>query len=164
MPKSIIIAAMSEDRVIGIPGGMPWDIPEEYAHYLHAIRDQTVIMGRVTFDIFGVDLTSRHALVISRSLPPGPGHEGYRSLEAARNRGQDLGRTVFVAGGASVYSQALTWVDEMWLSVIKGAYQGSVYFPDFSPADWEITQRTDHAQFELVQYQRGARSSHLSNL
>ena len=42
----IVIGAMSTDRVIGNGDGMPWDVPEEYAHFLRLVDGQTIIIGR----------------------------------------------------------------------------------------------------------------------
>ena len=55
----IVISAMSRERVIGQGEGMPWDVPAEFDQFLGFIRDQTVIMGRRSWEIFGADLTSR---------------------------------------------------------------------------------------------------------
>jgi len=155
MPQPIIlIAALSRDRVIGTRDGMPWQIPEEYQQYLSFIRDQTVVMGRRSYEIFGADLTSRHALVVSRSLSPGEGYQVVRSLDDALSAGQQLDRKVFVAGGASVYAQALPLADEMYLSYIEGAYAGSAYFPAFDVAAWAVAERQAHPQFEWVRYRR----------
>ena len=38
-PPLIVIAAMTPDRVIGRDDGLPWDLPEEYAHFLECIRE-----------------------------------------------------------------------------------------------------------------------------
>lgn len=62
----IIISAMSRDRVIGSGEGMPWNVPEEYQQFLSFVEDQTVIMGRRSYEIFGPDLTSAHTVVVSR--------------------------------------------------------------------------------------------------
>ena len=63
----IIIGAMSTERVIGNGDGMPWDVPEEYAHFLRIVDGQTIIIGRRSYEIFGDGLTSAHTVVVSRS-------------------------------------------------------------------------------------------------
>ena len=63
----IIIAAMSGDRVIGSGDGMPWHIPEEFDQSLRFVEGETVIMGRRSYEIFGTDLTSEHAISVWRS-------------------------------------------------------------------------------------------------
>lgn len=151
----ILISALARNRVIGTQDGMPWQIPEEYQQYLGFIRDQTVIMGRRTYEIFGADLTSRYVLVVSRSLAPGEGYQVCGSLEDALVAAQQLDREIFVAGGASIYAQALPLADEMYLSFIEGEYAGVAFFPEFDPEVWEVVERRKHSQFEFVKYRRG---------
>ena len=50
MPTFHAIAAMSENRVIGDQGKMPWQLPEEYRWFKHKTMGGTLIMGRKTFD------------------------------------------------------------------------------------------------------------------
>jgi dihydrofolate reductase len=150
----IIIAAMAENRVIGSGDGLPWDVPEEYEQYRRFIADQTVIMGRRSFEIFGDDLTSRHAVVVSRSKKHIEGAVVCGSLEEAAEKAATFGRTVFINGGASIYEQALPLADEMYLSIIKGRYAGDAYFPEFDEIEWEIVERQDHDEFEFRHYRR----------
>lgn len=42
----IIIAAASENNVIGIEGRIPWDIPEDRKRFRDITKDHPVIMGR----------------------------------------------------------------------------------------------------------------------
>jgi len=148
------IAALGTDRVIGSGEGMPWNVPEEYAHFLSLIEGQTVLMGRRSWQIFGNDLTSAHNIVISRSARGFEGAEVARSLEAAIERGRVLGKTLFCAGGAGIYAQALPHADAMFLSYVKGEFTGDAYFPAFDEADWVVERRVDHAGFEYVVYRR----------
>ena len=149
----IIIAAMAANRVIGNQGALPWDVPEEYEQYLGFVRGQTVIMGRRSYEIFKEDLTSDFNLVISRSARDIEGAivvgEVPKAIEAARQ----LGRTVFVAGGASIYSQAIPYADQMYISYIKGEYPGDAFFPDFGD-EWSEEKFEEHQRFRFVSYKR----------
>jgi len=153
-PSIILIAAMSRERVIGTPGGMPWSVPEEYTHYLDQIRDQTVVMGRRTFELFGADLTSRHTLVLSRTLPAGPGYAVYGDLDTLVAAAQARGRTIFVAGGSRVYAQLMPRADRMHLSEIRGEYVGTAYFPPFGAADWRLEEEVDHGDWVYREWER----------
>lgn len=154
----ILIAALADNRVIGSGDGMPWSIPEEYAQYLDFVRDQTVIMGRRSWEIFGDDLTAKHALVVSRSSPPLEGAEVCGSLERAIERGRELGGTLFCAGGAGIYAQAMPLASQMYLSFIKGDFEGDAYFPEIDDSAWEIERELDHSAFRFVAYRRRDRA------
>lgn len=150
----IIIGAMSTNRVIGRDDGMPWDVAEEYAHFLRLIEGQTVIIGRRSYEIFGGTLTSAHNVVVSRSAGDVAGAIVVPSIEDALRVAKSFGATVFSGGGASIYAQTIPLADTMYLSYIKGNYTGDAYFPEFSEQEWVVEQREDHARFEFVVYRR----------
>jgi dihydrofolate reductase len=150
----IIIGAMAANRVIGNGDGMPWDIPEEYAHFLKLIDGQTIIIGRRSYEIFREGLTSAHTIVVSRSGGAIPGALIVRSIEDAVREARQFGPAVFSAGGASVYAQTIPLADAMYLSYIKGEYAGDVYFPAFNEDDWDVEKREDYPRFEFVMYRR----------
>ena len=151
----IIIAAMGTNRVIGVGEGMPWHIPEEYEQYIRHVSGQTVIMGRRSWAIFGRDLTTTHNIVVSRSGQV-TGALSVPSLELALAQAEEVGRTIFIAGGASIYTQALEsdCVDEMYLSTIHGDYTGDSFFPAWNEANWDVVRREPHARFDFVVWRR----------
>ncbi len=150
----IIISAMSEDRVIGDGDGMPWSVPAEYQQYLRFVGGNTVIMGRKSYEIFGPDLPhGTTTLVISRSSSI-DGATVARSLDEALAIAYGVGKTVFVAGGASIYAQAVSRADEMYLSTIKGRFQGDTYFPEFDADDWIIVEEREETEFIFRRYRR----------
>ena len=150
----IIISAMTKDRVIGSGEGMPWDVPEEYAQFLRFIDGQTVVIGRRSWEIFGDGLTSAHNVVVSRTPGDVRGAVVVPTVEEALKVARSYGRTVFSAGGASIYEQTLPLADTMYLSYIKGHYTGDAYFPAFSDREWSVERREDHPRFEFVVYRR----------
>src|SRR5207247_2666332 len=98
---------MSIDRVIGSGDGMPWDVPEEYARFLRFIEGQTVIIGRRSYRIFGGSLSSAHTVVVTRSAGQLPNAVAVASIEDALRLAESFGRTIFSAGGASIYEQTV---------------------------------------------------------
>lgn len=152
--KKIIISALAENRVIGTAEGMPWNVPEEYRQYLTFIQDQTVIMGRTTYEIFGKDLTSKYTIIVSRTMKPTRDYEVCPSVSQAIRRAESLGRDIYIAGGASIYAQTINQADYLYLSWIKGAYEGIAYFPEIPEGLWAPEFREDHEGFEFVRYRR----------
>jgi dihydrofolate reductase len=150
----IVVGALSTDRVIGSGEGMPWDVPEEYAHFQRLVDGETIVIGRRSFEIFGATLTSAHTVVVSRSARALPGAVVAPDVPAALRAAAAFGRTVFSAGGASVYAQTVPLADAMYLSYIKGRFDGDAYFPAFDAGEWTVERREDHPRFEFVVYRR----------
>jgi dihydrofolate reductase len=149
MPKVVVIAALaSSNRVIGNCGKLPWSIPEDLKRFQQLTLHHTVIMGRKTweFDLEKRPLKNRSLIVVSSRLSDStPGIEVARSLTDAINRCRDRDR-VFIAGGASLYAQALAvseanvpnisgagnlCADQLELTLVDGEYKGDVFFPPF---------------------------------
>lgn len=150
----ILISAMAKNRVIGSGAGMPWNVPEEYRHFLDTVDGETVLMGRRSWEIFGDDLTSAHNIVVSRSIRELAGATVVDDLCAAVELGRSYGRRLFSAGGAQIYAQTMPLADAMHLSFIKGEFEGDAWFPEIDDKIWKVTERRDHPRFEFVVYER----------
>ena len=150
----IIISAIGSNNVIGWGNRMPWNVPEEYRQFLDLIRDQVVIMGRISYEIFKNNLTSKVNLVVTRQPQKYPGVITCSNVVEAVRKGRAYGKTLFSAGGASVYEQTIPLAEKMFLSYIKGDFRGDKFFPQFEEKEWEVEKREDHPQFEFVVYRR----------
>ena len=61
------IFAMSQNRVIGKDGKIPWHIPEDFKFFKEITLGHRVIMGRKTFESLNKkSLVGRENIVISR--------------------------------------------------------------------------------------------------
>jgi dihydrofolate reductase len=150
----IIISALSRDRLIGKGGGLPWHVPEEYNQFLRLIEGQTVIIGRRSYPIYGKTLTSAHNVVVSRSVAELPNAVVVPGIREAIDVAESYGKAVFSAGGSTIYQQTIPLADAMYLSYMKGDFEGDAYFPEFDESLWMVEKREDHPEFEFVVYRR----------
>jgi dihydrofolate reductase len=60
------IAAMSENRVIGQDGKIPWHLPEDFKWFKRQTVGNVVVMGRKTFEGLGKPLPNRTCLILTR--------------------------------------------------------------------------------------------------
>lgn len=149
-----IISAMTVDRVIGSGDGMPWDVPEEYRHFVDSVRGGAVIMGRTSYEIFGPDLEEVESIVLTHRDHSPPGTHKAASVEDAIRIAQELGRKPWIAGGASVYRQALPVADEMHLSVVTGRFEGDAHFPAWDASEWTLVEERLHPSYLFRRYVR----------
>src|SRR4051794_7982902 len=61
-----LVAAVARNGVIGLSGGIPWHLPEDFQHFKKSTLHQTVLMGRTTFESIGRPLPGRDTLVLTR--------------------------------------------------------------------------------------------------
>ncbi|MDZ7708264.1 MAG: dihydrofolate reductase [Trueperaceae bacterium] len=149
-----IISAMTVDRVIGADDGMPWDVPEEYRHFVDSVRGGAVILGRTSYEIFGPDLEEVEAIVLTRRDRAPAGTHKADSVEGAVDIARELGRDPWIAGGASVYRQALPVADEMHLSFVPGRFEGDAYFPVWDADVWTLAEERPHPRYLFRRYVR----------
>ena len=150
----IIIAAMGYNRVIGVDGAMPWWIPEEYQMFLNFITDQSVIFGRSTYGYFSKDLPAKRVYVVTHQNINYEDAVVCHSLEEALDKAGQHPEEVYIAGGGAIYAQAMDLADKMYLSYIKGEYEGDTFFPEFDKTEWKEEKRVDYPKYEFVIYSR----------
>ena len=139
-----LVAAMSENRVIGRGGGLPWHLPKDLAYFKKLTIDHTVIMGRKTFDEVRRPLSNRRNVVVSRGLDFHPrGVVVVPSLEEALALGATENE-VFVIGGGAIFRLALPRADRLYLTVIHAEIEGDTYFPPFDLAAWALEDEEHH--------------------
>ena len=52
-PVISLIAAMAEERVIGIDNSLPWKLPNDMKWFRKQTMGKPIVMGRKTFESFG---------------------------------------------------------------------------------------------------------------
>jgi dihydrofolate reductase len=161
--KSItLVAALAENRCIGVKGRMPWNIPEDYKHFFTLTKGKPCIMGRKTFESIlqeiGKPLPGRDNIVITRGGFGHPGAIVCASIEEALERA--IGPEICIVGGAQIYGQALPFATVLELTHIHKSYEGDTFFPEFGD-DWTEVSRTERPgeppaipPFSFVRYER----------
>lgn len=129
MPSFKAIAAMSENRIIGNQGDIPWHLPEDFKWFKKTTMGDILVMGRKTYESIGRPLPGRQTYVISRTPQSIEGVTCIQSLDALKKIETD--KTIWVAGGGEIYKQMLPLCDELYLSRIHRTVQGDAEFPIF---------------------------------
>ncbi|MBT4162608.1 MAG: dihydrofolate reductase [Gammaproteobacteria bacterium] len=130
-----LIAAQSENRVIGKGLDIPWKVKGEQALFKKITTGGTLIMGRKTYDSIGRPLPGRTTIVVSRNPELVlDGCEVCTSLDAAIKRAFQIGAPIFIAGGGELYRQGLDLADEIHLTTIHTNVDGDIFFPEVPDA------------------------------
>ena len=153
-----MIVCMTEDHVIGKDNDLPWPkIKEDMKHFRKITMGHPIIMGRKTWDSIPEKyrpLPGRTNIVITRQKDLKlKGAEVCDSLTAAIEFALDYaGSAVFIIGGASLYKAAMPFADKIYLTVIKGTYEGDTFFPEIDQNKWskQILKETKNASFQLL--------------
>lgn len=151
----IIISAIGNNHIIGNGDGLPWHIPSEYDQFLGYVKDQTVIMGRRSYEIFKKDMLPERMVVVSRTHKTDRASV-FGSLEEALAYSESFPEDVFICGGQSIYEESIQHADYMYLSFIKGEHQGNVYFPRFDEGEWSVELKEEHDEFVFLIYKKNS--------
>ena len=148
---------MTQERVIGKDNTLPWHIPEELKSFKELTSEQVVIMGRKTYDSLPPKfrpLPNRVNIVISRSMQPQEGIDVCHSIQESIDKAKSYNKDIFIIGGSTIYKEFLPIADTMFISYIKGNFEGDTYFPEFNKEEWDIAETVEFDQFTRIKYVR----------
>ena len=136
-----LIWAEASDRVIGMDRALPWHLPEDMRRFKELTMGSTVVMGRGTWESLPAKfrpLPGRRNIVITRQASyDAPGAEIAASLEEALELADG---DVWIAGGASIYEQALPYADRVVRTRVHLQIEGDTHAPALGP-DWTMVDR-----------------------
>jgi dihydrofolate reductase len=153
--RVVLVAAVAANGVIGRDGGIPWRFAEDMRHFRETTRDNTVLMGRRTFESIGRPLPDRTNIVLTRD--PTWSAEGvlvvpslHRGIELA----QDLPGDLMVGGGTRVYEAAMPYATHQVLTEVHASPEGDTRYPEWDRSAWQETRREPHDGFDFVWWER----------
>ena len=152
-PRLALIAAVAENRVIGVGNRLPWRLKGDLKFFKETTMGKPIVMGRRTWESIGAKpLPGRTNIVVTRQ-------DGYRApggvvchdlpaaVAQARLIAQADGRDeVMVIGGEKLFEYALKSADRLYLTEVHARPIGDAFFPAFDRAEWRETSRRDEPE------------------
>ena len=126
---------MSENRVIGNAGDIPWHLPEDFKWFKKTTMGGILVMGRKTYESIGRPLPGRDTYVLSRTPREITGVHSFTDLEALDNLVTN--QTIWIAGGGEIYKQMLGKCSELYLTRVNRSVEGDAFFPEFE-SDFQL--------------------------
>ncbi len=159
--KISIIAAVSENGIIGINNQLPWHLPSDLKYFKEKTWGHTVITGRRNYESIPPayrPLKGRKNIVITRqSNYQAPGSRVTHSLEEAiRMANSELSTErnleIFIIGGGEIYRQAIPITEVLYITRIHVTIDGDVSFPEFSKTEWKCIQNLPNIPLKEEKY------------
>ncbi len=166
--KRASIWAQTEDGVIGDGKAMLWHVPADFHHFKEKTWGCPLIMGRASYEALGTPLRGRLNIVLTRNQGYNPVNTGQTAKsddhgglavvhsladaftlaeeEAARTGAP----TIWIAGGAQVYKQAMSQVDELVVSYLDlevAAPKHAAVAPNIDPAEWHVINEESDSEW-----------------
>jgi dihydrofolate reductase len=162
MREFALIAAVSENNVIGYKGNIPWNVPEDLKRFKELTSGHPVIMGRKTYESIlsrlGHPLSNRWNIVISRDKHfRSMGITGVvGSVEEALDLAGTKPNLPYVIGGEQIYNQTINLPDarKIELTRVKGIYHGDSFFPRIDSSRWVLSSQVNLESCSFQTYVR----------
>lgn len=134
-----LIAAASENNVIGKNNNLPWTLPNDMKYFKNTTWGMPVIMGRKTFESMQEALAGRINIVITHQQ--GWKKEGaivVNNLNDAIFVAADADcKEVFVVGGGEIYKEAIKIADRIYMTRVHTIVDGDAFFPEIDKKKWK---------------------------
>lgn len=153
MQKISLIAAMSENRVIGKNNRLPWKMPADHEHFRKITKDHPFIMGRKSYLSEDKLLSDKLSIILT--------HHTTDFLYPHCIRAESLGEAlsilteeiqIFILGGGEVFRQSLPIANYIYLTLVHTQIQGDAYFPEIDDLQWKLVREDHHKKDDWNTY------------
>lgn len=142
--KISLIAAMSDNRIIGRDNSLPWYLPADLQHFKQMTLNKPIVMGRLTWESLpGLLPQRRHIVLTSDADYVAEGADVRCSLESAIESCSDDDE-VMIVGGANLYRQAIEIAARIYLTVVHTTLEGDASFPPVDERLWQLESADEH--------------------
>ncbi|MBF0710160.1 MULTISPECIES: dihydrofolate reductase [unclassified Gemella] len=146
-----LIVAYDKNRCIGKKNTIPWKIKADMLRVKELTTNQTILMGRKTYESIGKPLPNRINRVLTRSLNyTANGIEIYHDFDMAIKNIQT--EKLFIFGGSQIYEQYIDKVEEMYISEIQTCVVGDSFFPKIDMEKWIVVSCEEYDSDEDNEY------------
>jgi dihydrofolate reductase len=141
-----LIAAASENNVIGKNNDLPWVLPNDMKYFKNITWGMPLIMGRKTFESMKNEpLTGRINIVITRQTDWKPkGAVILNNWNDAVFVAKDADcQEVFVIGGGEIFKDAIKKADRIYMTRVHTIVDGDAFFPEIDEKKWKLHSKRD---------------------
>lgn len=140
----ILVAAASENNVLGKDNALPWRLPLDFKHFKNITSGQHIIMGRKTFESLPTQLTNRTHIVITRQMDYNcEGCILVHDLKTAIDK-VPVDQHAYVVGGGDIFDMAINLADKIELTRVHTTIEGDAYFPEIDAKKWNLVWEERH--------------------
>ena len=142
-PHIVLIAAVSDNGVIGRDGDMPWHLPDDLKRFKSITMGHPIVMGRRTWESIGRPLPGRTNIIMTRNKAfAARGASVAHSIPEVVEYCND--GTIMVIGGGEIYRMFLSIADRVELTRVHTTLDGDTTFPELVESDWLRNESTSH--------------------
>jgi len=153
-----LIAAISENNVIGKDNRLIWHLPADIRFFMETTTGHHIVTGRKNYESIPEKfrpLKNRTNIIVTRQkdyVAEGAiiVHSLQEAIHYAETHGED---ELFVIGGGEIYQQCLPEADRLYITEVKASFDGDTYFPTYNPHEWIELDRKHHPKDERHEFE-----------
>lgn len=135
---------------------MPWYIIEELNFFRDTTLGHALVMGRSTFEGINKVLPGRTTYILTRKKDYHYDHPNVivvNDMEKLIDEYKNSDKTLFIAGGATIYATYFHYADEMIISNLFEEYEGDASL-NIDYTNYDITKEVDYPNFRVKYYKK----------
>lgn len=148
-----LIAAVSENNVIGKDNGLIWKLPGDIKFFKDTTTGHHIVTGRKNYESIPLKfrpLRNRTNIVITRQKDYSEEgavivHSLNDAIDYAEKHGE---KELFIIGGGEIYEQSLPLADRLYITEVKHEFEGDTFFPEYNKEEWNEIKRVHNYKDE----------------
>lgn len=152
MYKITLIAAISNNFVIGKNNELLWHLPKDFLWFKEKTKGFDIVMGRKTMENImtftkGKPLPFRNNIVLSSYIKKKHGFTIYNDYQDILNLSKE--KEIMIIGGEQIYKLFLPFASKLILTQINHEFLGDAFFPQFDKSKYNITFKQNETEKNL---------------
>lgn len=150
MPAIYLVAAVSDNNVIGRNGDVPWQVKADLNYFAKLTDGHFLICGRKTHESIlkkiRHPLKNRKTIILTKQNDYNAPKNCFvvnswkKALKTVENR-----KKVFVIGGEEIFKIALPHAKRMYITKVhKTVDDGDTFFPKYDTKEWKLVSYENH--------------------
>jgi len=139
--KISIIAAVSENNVIGKDNKLLWHLGDDLKRFKKLTSKKVIIMGQNTYESLPIKpLPNRTNIVITNDI-----NLNYNGCVMAISIDEAIDKAfywstgeIFIIGGGSIYNQFFNYANKLYITKVHEKFEGDTYFPEIKEDKWKL--------------------------
>lgn len=146
-----IVVATDKQGGIGKDNALLWHLPNDLKRFKAITSGHPIIMGRKTFDSIGRPLPNRTNIIITQNKDLQiDGCVIVHTLEDALKVCE--GKDAYIIGGGSIYEQAMSIADKIYLTLVDVSLEADTNFPEIDENEWNVISKEEHSKDDKHQF------------
>lgn len=151
-----MIWAMDENWLIGKDNILPWHEPKDLAYFKSKTRDQSVLMGDLTYQSLKGYYKTK-PLPFKKIYVANIDDTNYDDAIHVKDLFSFLNETkedIMVIGGKTIYHLCLPYAKHLYITYVLRKHEGNVYFPSFDLSQFKVIDKRLEDALIFTVYER----------